>query len=176
MLLSFSSLKTSHLLQAQEGPMQLLRLICIFEIFEWKFEKPVVMSKFCLFLRSGSSKSETAVKRTETCHRHWNYVIFQIYKNVRNENRPQKSHWPFLQSALHLWCFPTSIDPCDIHHVGRRNNTILLLWEMKSIVMQNYFIVLSSNMAYVSGVYSPKQIKFLKPVVTICDLANWRCT
>ena len=37
------------------------------------------------------------------------------------------------------------IDPCGIRHV--------LLWEMKSIVMQNYFIVLSSNMAYVAGVY-----------------------
>ena len=28
------------------------------------------------------------------------------------------------------------MDPCDIRHVGIRNNTIHLLWEMKSIVMQ----------------------------------------
>ena len=28
-----------------------------------------------------------------------------------------------------------SIEPCNISHVGRRNNTIYLLWEMKSIVM-----------------------------------------
>ena len=46
-----------------------------------------------------------------------------------------------------------SIDPCNIHHVGRRNNTIYPLWEMKSIVIQKYFIVLSSNMAYAPGVY-----------------------
>ena len=41
------------------------------------------------------------------------------------------------------------IDPCDI-----RNNTIYLLWEMKSIVMQKYLIVLSFNMAYVAEVYN----------------------
>ena len=43
--------------------------------------------------------------------------------------------------------YPTHflLDPCDIRHVGRRDNAIYLLWEMKSIVMQKYFIVLSSN-------------------------------
>ena len=49
--------------------------------------------------------------------------------------------------ALVFDVFFSAIDPCDIRHVGRRNNAICLLWEMKSIVMQEYFIVLSSNMA-----------------------------
>ena len=46
------------------------------------------------------------------------------------------------------------IGPCDIRHAGIRNNTIYLLWEIKSIVMQKYLIVLSSNMAYVAEVYN----------------------
>ena len=59
------------------------------------------------------------------------------------------------------------IEACDTCHVGRRNNTIYLLWEMKSIVMQTYFIVLSSNMAYVAGVRLSLYYYFfaLKPAV-----------
>ena len=52
-----------------------------------------------------------------------------------------------------LYNVPKCLDPCDICHFGRRNNTIYPLWEMKSSVMQKYFIVLSSSMAYVAGVY-----------------------
>ena len=46
--------------------------------------------------------------------------------------------------------------PCDIHHVGRRNNTIYLLWEMKSIVMQKYFIGSVFQHGVCAGVYTNK--------------------
>ena len=56
--------------------------------------------------------------------------------------------------------YPTHflLDPCDIQrHVGRRDNAIYLLWEMKSIAMQKYFIVLSSNMALCRRGYCKQQ-------------------
>ena len=56
------------------------------------------------------------------------------------------------------------LDPCDIQrHVGRRDNAIYLLWEMKSIVIQKYFIVLSSNMALCRrGYCKQQQNKFIQ--------------
>ena len=44
------------------------------------------------------------------------------------------------------------IDPCDIRHVGRRNNTIYLLWEIESIVMQNFLLFCLPTWRYVAGV------------------------
>ena len=44
-----------------------------------------------------------------------------------------------------------TMDPYDIRHVGRRNNTIYLFWEMKSIVMLKYFIVVFQHGATSQG-------------------------
>ena len=41
------------------------------------------------------------------------------------------------------------IDPCDIRHVGRRNNTIYVLWEIKSIVMHSLFCLPTWHMSQV---------------------------
>ena len=50
----------------------------------------------------------------------------------------------------------SNTDPCGIHHVGRRNNTIFILWERKYIVTQKMFH--GSIFQHVSGVYLEKPV------------------
>ena len=55
-------------------------------------------------------------------------------------------------------CFISAVrlkEQTPVIHTMLEDKTIQFIsWEMKSIVMQKYFIVLFSNMAYVTGVYS----------------------
>ena len=103
--------------------------------------------------------------------RQFDFFIHGISQSMTRSTKKCSSY--LVKISILSWIM--TIDPCGIGHVGRRNNTIYLLWKMASIVMQKVsWLLCLPTWHFVSRRGLLSVVKRRRPFVTCLIAARCR--